>query len=106
MSKRILIVAHDPFLRNSRTLLLLKAGYEVITAESDDLAVGLLDNERFDLVLIGRTSRVSPIALDCRLRGRYPDLPVLKIVASEEGLPSPYPSRITNPQPYNVLRTI
>jgi len=105
MSKRILIVAHDPVLRNSRRALVQSAGYEVILAESDDLAILSVDNDRFDLVLIGRTSRLSTIALDKRLRNRYPDLLVLKIVAPEEEY-SPYPSRVTDARPLDVLRAL
>src|ERR1700733_330367 len=105
MSKRILVVAHDPFLRLTRTALLRSAGYEVEAAESDNSAVITVDNERFDLVLIGRRSRGSEIPLDQRLRDRYPHMLILKIVQPFEP-PSSYPSRTTDPNPARVLTAL
>jgi DNA-binding NtrC family response regulator len=105
MSKRILVVAHDPFLRLTRTALLRSAGYEVETAESDDSAISTVDNQRFDVVLIGRRSRGSETALDQRLRDRYPQMLILKIAQPFEP-PSSYPSRITDPHPARVLMAL
>jgi DNA-binding response OmpR family regulator len=105
VSKRILIVAHDPLLRSTRQSLLKSAGYEVVLAASDDLAIRAVDDERFDLVLIGRKSLLSDMALDQRLRERYPNLAVLKIADAGESFSS-YPSRISDPSPYHVLRAI
>ena len=105
MPKRILIVAHDPFLAKTRRALLLSAGYEVALADSDDFAVTSVDRERFDLILIGRNSRLSERALDQRLRERYPQLPVLKITQLNENL-SLYASRVTDAEPSHVLAAI
>jgi DNA-binding NtrC family response regulator len=105
MSKRILIVAQISLLRSTRKSLLKSAGYEVESAESDDLAIRAADDERIDIVLIGRKSLLADVALDQRLRERYPALLVLKVADAGESF-SAYPSRITDPSPYNLLRAI
>jgi DNA-binding response OmpR family regulator len=105
MAKRILIVAHNPLLSSTRKALLISAGYEVDLATSDNLALHAVDHERYDLVLIGRRSTLSDMALDQRLRERYPGLAVLKIADAGESF-SAYPSRITDPSPYHVLVAI
>jgi DNA-binding NtrC family response regulator len=98
-------VSHDPFLRLTRTALLRNAGYDVIPVESDDRAITSVNNERFDLVLIGRSSTPSTFALDQRLRERYPALPVLKITHDGEKY-SPYPTRVTDSEPCHVLAAL
>jgi hypothetical protein len=75
-----LLVAHDPFVRDTRKALLHSAGYEVTSVDSDDLAVISVDRDRFDLILIGSASLLTTTALDQRLRDRYPTLCVLNIV--------------------------
>jgi DNA-binding NtrC family response regulator len=106
MSERhILIVAHDALLRESRQALLRSAGYEVTSVDSDELAITAVDKERFDLVVIGRTSRLSKAALDRRLRERHPDIRVLKIVTAEEPY-SLFASRTTDAKPRHVLTAV
>ena len=97
-AKRILVVANEKPLRESRAMLLESAGYSVVSVCSDEDALSLLKTESFGLVLIGRNTD-SPVALDRLLRAEYPTLLTLKI----DGLESKYPSRITDAVPTHVL---
>jgi CheY-like chemotaxis protein len=105
MPKRILVVAHDAFLRLTRTSLLRSAGYEVETADSDNAAISTVNAQRFDLVLIGRRASGSETGLDQRLRDRYPEMLILKVAQPFEPA-SPYPSRTTDPNPTQVLMAL
>ncbi len=102
MGKRILVVAHDAPLRKSRVLLLEQAGYTVESVGTDDAAMGMLQTERFDLILLGRKSQLPKKGIDQRLREKYPDLLTLKIESAGVGK-SIYPSRITDNAPASVL---
>jgi CheY-like chemotaxis protein len=62
--KRILIVAHDRPLRETRALMLEKAGYTVGSVETDDEAMEVLEEEVFDLILLGRKFRLPITGLD------------------------------------------
>jgi DNA-binding response OmpR family regulator len=64
--KRILIVSHDRPLLETRVLLLEWAGYEVVSVEKDDEAMEVLEEETFDLILLGRESRLPIKGLDQR----------------------------------------
>jgi CheY-like chemotaxis protein len=97
-AKRILVVANEKPLRESRAMLLESASYSVISVSSDEDALKLLETENFDLILLGRNTD-SPVALDQLLRAKYPTLLTLKI----DGLESEYPSRITDAVPTHVL---
>jgi CheY-like chemotaxis protein len=103
--KRILVVAHNSGIRLTRTLLLEQAGYSVVSVEFDDEAMNLLENETFDLVLLGRNSRIEELRLDQRLREKYPKLLTLKIQGDGE-LVSLYPSRITDTVPQHVVEAL
>ena len=104
-SKRILVVAHDPRLRETRASLLENARYEVTTAVSDDEALKLLSHASFDLVLIGRSALLSAQPLDQRINEKYPNLPLLKIdTLSAES--SPYATRTVIAHPGHVLLAI
>jgi CheY-like chemotaxis protein len=105
MSKRILVVCHDCPLKMSRVELLLRAGYAVESVESDDEAMGLLLEERFDLILLGRKSALRKIGLDQRIREKYPSLLTLKIMSPEED-PSVYPSRMVDAEPRHVVEAL
>jgi DNA-binding NtrC family response regulator len=104
VQQHILVVAQDPFLRDTRKLL-SSAGYQVTSVDSDDLAIASVDQDRFDLILIGRTSLLATIALDRRLRERYPTLCILKIVQAGE-VDSTFASRSTGPAPRQVLSAV
>jgi DNA-binding NtrC family response regulator len=105
VQQHILIVAHDPFLRDTRKALLSSADYHVTSVDSDDLAITSVDRDRFDLILIGRSSLLATNALDQRLRERYPALCVLKIVPVGDA-DSPFASRTTGPEPAHVLAAV
>jgi hypothetical protein len=62
--KSILIVAHDGNLLQTRKMLLEHAGYTVAAVVSDDEAMTLLETEVFDLILLGRASKIQELGLD------------------------------------------
>ena len=102
MPKCILVVCHDRPLMMSRVELLRRAGYSVDSVASDDEAMALLLERRFDLVLLGRKSALLKIGLDQRIREKYPDLLTLKIASPEEE-PSTFPSRMVDAEPRHVI---
>jgi CheY-like chemotaxis protein len=65
--KRVLVVAHNAPLRVSRVLLLQSNGYYVESVGTDDEAMELLENEQFDLILIGRKSQSHTQGIDQRI---------------------------------------
>jgi CheY-like chemotaxis protein len=56
VAKRILVVAHNRPLKETRVSLLESQGYRVESVETDDDAMTLLETEHFDLVLLGHQS--------------------------------------------------
>jgi CheY-like chemotaxis protein len=105
LAKRILVVAHDAPLRQTRVFLLEQAGYTVESVGTDDDAMAMLETERFDLILLGRKSLLPKKGIDQRLREKYPDLLTLKIEGADADQ-SIYPSRITDNAPANVLTAL
>jgi hypothetical protein len=103
--KRVLVVAHNAPLRTSRVLLLQSNGYYVESVGADDEAMELLENEQFDLILIGRKSQLLIKGIDQRLREKYPNLLTLKIEALGE-IESIYPSRMTDAVPEHVIAAL
>jgi CheY-like chemotaxis protein len=100
--KSILIVAHDGNLLQTRKMLLEHAGYTVAAVVSDDEAMTLLETKVFDLILLGRASKIQQLGLDQRLRQKYPNLLTLKIQPDGD-IVSTYPSRITDAVPQHVV---
>jgi DNA-binding response OmpR family regulator len=95
MKRRILVIAHDRPLKETRVSLLQAQGYIVESVESDDAAMELLATESFDLVLLGHRSVLPIKGIDQRLREKYPRLATLKIeIAGERH--SVYPTRVTD----------
>lgn len=82
--------------------LLEDQGYCVVSVESDDAAVALLETEKFDLILIGRNSPLAEKGLAQRLREKYPALLTLRIEDTPDSSGT-YPSRITDAAPARVL---
>jgi hypothetical protein len=74
----------------------------VVSTETDNAAMELLEKEVFDLVLLSRNSDLPIKELDQRLREKYPDLLTLKIEGGDE-LKSIFPSRISNSMPEHVF---
>jgi DNA-binding NtrC family response regulator len=103
--KRILVVAHDRPLWSSRVAILKRAGYGVASVETDDEAMEVLEEEKFDLILLGRRSRLPKKGIDQRLREEYPDLLTPKIAPQGE-IASIYPSRTTDALPEHVLNAL
>jgi hypothetical protein len=96
------VVAHDAPLRTTRVLLLRSKKYDVESVGTDDEVMELLENEQFDLILIGRKSQLHIRGIDQRLREKYPKLLTLKIEALGE-IASIYPSRIADAVPEHVI---
>ena len=102
-SKRILIVAHDQALRQSRLSLLEWEGYCVEAVETDDDAMLKVRNQQFDLILLGRVSRLCEVGIDQRLREKYPNL--LTLMIDTHGF-SDYPSKMVDSGPSHVLEAL
>ena len=105
MQKRVLVVSHDSVLRDSRSALLLHAGYAVSAVGNDEDALALLAKNTFDVVLIGRNSHWREQALDERVRALYPGQVIVKIAQAWEPA-SVFCSRITDSVPANVLTAV
>jgi hypothetical protein len=105
VAKRILVVAHNQPLRESRLEILQREGYCVQAVETDDEAMLTVQNVPFDAILIGRKSRLLQKGIDQRLREKYPELLILKIESTSEPS-SVYPSRITDSAPRHVLEAL
>jgi DNA-binding response OmpR family regulator len=100
--KSILVVSHDPTLRSTRVALLRAAGYKAEAVEDDDDAIARLEVVQFDVVLVGRRFDLSQKGIDQRLREKYPDILIL-MLEREDGNPSAFASRTTDPHPRLVL---
>ncbi len=105
MADRILVVSHDKVLRQTRSALLKKHGYSVETADGVDNALDAMLTGAFDLVLVGRNSLSDKVPIDQRLRERYPNLLILKIVDLIDQHNS-YSSHMTNSVPENVIAAL
>jgi DNA-binding NtrC family response regulator len=105
LQKRILIIAHDHPLRLTRVALLEQAGYTVESVATDDEAMVLLEREQFDLILLGRKSKLPKKGIDQRLREKYPNLLTLKIEMGGQA-ESIFPSRIIDSAPHQVLTAL
>lgn len=104
LQKRILVVAHDCALQESRVAILRTRGYDVESVDTDDHAMQMLGLDRFDLVLLGRQSLIPKTGVDQRLREAYPEMLILKI--EKCGDQSVYASRSTASRPEDVLQAI
>jgi len=105
VQKRILVVSHDPALRDSRSALLLRAGYAVSAVGQDDDAMDLMAKNSFDVVLIGRNSHWREQGLDERVRAVHPQQVIVKIAQAWEPV-SVFCSRITDSVPAHVLEAV
>jgi CheY-like chemotaxis protein len=105
MPKRILVVAHDRHLRETRVRLMESEGYRVDSVGTDDEAMRLLESGHFDLVLLGRQSTLPEMGIDQRIRERFPELATLKIEIGGERR-SVYPTRVTDSAPRHVIEAL
>ena len=105
LAKLVLIVAHYEQIKLSRTKVVKNAGYDVLSASSDDEAILMLDCEVVDLVMIGRRSASAAQGLDQRIREKCPVLPILKIEG--EGLSdSRFVSRTVPAEPVRMIAAL
>ena len=86
MSNRILIVDDDPSVVTSLSLVLKQAGFKSDGADKPDAAFKLLEKKQYDLVLQDmnfsrKTTGEEGLEMLARLKGSYPNLPVILISA-------------------------
>ena len=103
--KCILVVSDDEMLRTTRVSILEKAGYAACSTATADDAMGLLETERFDLILLGQECCITNKGLGQRLREKYPNLLTLKIQPPDD-MVSLYLSRTTDSVPEHVLSAV
>ncbi len=79
---RILIVDDELSMRDFLKILFEKEGYEVTVAPDAITALGLSDNEQFDIVITDiRMPGMNGLDLLSELKHRFPDLPVVMLTA-------------------------
>lgn len=79
----VLVVDDEPGVRQSFSLYLEDQGHEVSTASDGRAALGLLDGQSFDLILLDlRMPQVSGLSVLEHVRGRLPNTPVIVISAT------------------------
>src|SRR5689334_24726144 len=75
---RILIVDDEATIRLTLGALLKRAGYEVMSAENGHEAVGLLEQQRFDLLLVDlKMPEMDGMQVVAAARRRQPDLAII-----------------------------
>jgi CheY-like chemotaxis protein len=91
--RRVLVVDDEKLVRDLTVLVLERAGYEVVSADSARQALELVETHSIDLVV---TDVVMPdltgVELLAEIRERRPDLPVVLMTGG-----SPDPARTKNP---------
>ncbi len=98
MSHRILLVDDEAMLRNLMTSVLESAGYEVVTRESAEEVLTLLDSGEFAFDLVAsdvQLEKMDGIELARRIRAARPDVHVL--------LTTGYGGQVTGTSEYAVL---
>lgn len=82
MSKRILVIDDDEFVRKSFTLALSGSGYEVDTAESGEKGIEKAGNERYDLIYLDlKMPGLNGVETLRELRKRDRDIPIYIVTA-------------------------
>ncbi len=82
MSKRILVIDDDEFVRKSFTLALTGSGYEVDTAESGEKGLKKAGNERYDLIYLDlKMPGLNGVETLRELRKRDRDIPIYIVTA-------------------------
>jgi DNA-binding response OmpR family regulator len=105
--KRILVVAHDPAVKSTRTAILAHAGYDVEAVETPAEALARLEAGRFDLVLVGRKATGSARAAGALVRERYPSMPILKVAPLPELMDGEqFATRSVEPFPPHVVNAV
>ncbi|NJD38600.1 MAG: EAL domain-containing protein [Geobacter sp.] len=79
-SYRLLVIDDDKMMRDALVSRLETLGHQVVSADSGVTGLKTIDRQAFDLVLTDlEMPGISGKALTCRLKERYPDLPVIVI---------------------------
>ena len=82
MSKRILVIDDDEFVRKAFTLALTGSGYEVDTAESGEKGIEKAGNERYDLIYLDlKMPGLNGVETLRELRKRDKDIPIYIVTA-------------------------
>ncbi len=82
MSKRVLVIDDDEFVRKSFTLVLTGSGYEVDTAESGEKGIEKAGNERYDLIYLDlKMPGLNGVETLRELRKRDKDIPIYIVTA-------------------------
>ena len=82
MSKRILVIDDDEFVRKAFTLALTGSGYEVDTAESGEKGIEKAGNERYDLIYLDlKMPGLNGVETLRELRKRDRDIPIYIVTA-------------------------
>ena len=80
--RRILVVDDERSMRDFLKILLVKEGYDVITAQDGDEALELLSGQEYDVVISDiRMPGLSGLELLGEIKEQTPDLPVIMITA-------------------------
>jgi CheY-like chemotaxis protein len=86
---RILVVDDEPAVAESIAMLLQFDGHDVQRVGSGEEALGLLDDEAFDLVMTDFEMKgMNGATLAAQMRERAPQLPIIMITAYAEMLPT------------------
>ena len=82
MSKRILVIDDDEFVRKSFTLALSGSGYEVDTVESGEKGIKKAGNEKYDLIYLDlKMPGLNGVETLRELRKRDRDIPIYIVTA-------------------------
>jgi len=86
-SHRVLVVDDEVFVRDSIKMMLKSEGYAVDLAESGKQALELLENDRFDLIVVDYSMpEMRGDELATLIKQRVPDRPIIMITAYAEML--------------------
>ncbi len=84
-SMHVLLVEDDPAIIATLSELLVQEGYRVEACSTQNEAIALLENRRFDLVLLDVTlSQGNGFAVCSAARKLHPDLPLIFLTASDD----------------------
>ena len=83
--KKILIIDDEPHIRESLGFMLKKMGYSVRTEDDSTKVLGILEHERFDIVVSDVTMpKLSGHELVRQLHKKYPDINVILISGHQD----------------------
>lgn len=84
-TKKILVVDDEQNSREGLTKILIKEGFEVVSAESGEAALAEAKKQAFDLIITDlRMPEISGIDVLEKIRGKKPDIGVIIVTAYGE----------------------